>query len=224
MSELTKKKPSSKKEEGGKDPRRDLEIALHVQIEEEQHCRAHHGQGNGQAVRGLHVRRVLEQQHHDDAAHEHDVVDHGDVELALGLGRIEDLHMRHEVQAAGLGHQRECAGDERLRGDDGRDGGKADGKGAQTRGEHLVEGVEVGDTHELRVAGVVDKPRALAHVGQQQAALNERPGGIDVAAAHMAHVGIERLGTGGSEEAAAQNHDARMVVGGSAEKRCHATG
>ena len=81
---------------------------------------------------------------------------------------------------------------------------KADGKGAQTRGEHLVEGVEVGDTHELRVAGVVDKPRALAHVGQQQTALNERPGGIDVAAAHMAHVGIERLGTGGSEEAAAQ--------------------
>ena len=216
-----KEEALEQKEEGGKDPRRDLEIALHVQIEEEQHCRAHHGQGNGQAVRGLHVRRVLEQQHHDDAAHEHDVVDHGDVELALGLGRIEDLHMRHEVQAAGLGHQRECAGDERLRGDDGRDGGKADGKGAQTRGEHLVEGVEVGDTHELRVAGVVDKPRALAHVGQQQAALNERPGGIDVAAAHMAHVGIERLGTGGSEEAAAQNHDARMVVG--AQQKSDAT-
>ena len=29
----------------------------------------------------------------------------------------------------------------------------------------------------------------------------------------MAHVGVERLGTGGGEEAAAQNHDARMVVG-----------
>ena len=121
--------------------------------------------------------------------------------------------MRHEVQATGLGHQRECAGDERLRGNDGCDGGKADGKGTQTRSEHLVEGVEVGDTHELRVAGVVDKPRALAHVGQQQAALNERPGCVDVAAAHVAHVGIERLGTGGGKEAAAQNHDARVVVG-----------
>ena len=192
-----------------------------MQIEEEQQRRAHHGQGNSQAVRSLHVRRVLEQQHHDDAAHEHDVVDHGDVELTLGLGRIEDLHMRHEVQAAGLGHQRECAGDERLRSDDGRDGGKADGKGTQARGEHLVEGVEVGDAHELRVAGVVDKPRTLTHVGQQQAALNERPGGVDVAAAHMAHVGIERLGTGGGQEAAAQDHDARMVVG--AQQKADAT-
>ena len=200
-------------EEDGKDPRRDLELALHVQIEEEQQRRAHHGQGNSQAVRSLHVRRVLEQQHHDNATHEHDVVDHGDVELTLGLGRIEYLHMRHEVQAAGLGHQRECTGDERLRGDDGGDGGKADGKGTQARGEHLVEGVEVGDAHELGVGSVVDKPRALTHIGQQQAALNERPGGVDVAAAHMAHVGIERLGTGGGEEAAAQNHDARMVVG-----------
>ena len=29
----------------------------------------------------------------------------------------------------------------------------------------------------------------------------------------MAHVGVERLGTGGGEEAAAQDHDARVVVG-----------
>ena len=79
--------------------------------------------------------------------------------------------------------------------------------------EHLVERVEVGDAHELGVAGVVDEPSALAHVGQQQAALNERPGGVDVAAAHMTHVGIECLGTGGGEEAAAQDHDARVVVG-----------
>ena len=129
--------------------------------------------------------------------------------------------MRHEVQAAGLGYQREGAGDESLRGNDGRDGGKADGKGTQARGEHLVEGVEVGDTHELRVAGVVDEPRALAHVGQQQAALNERPGSVDIAAPHMAHVGVECLGTGGGEEAAAQDHDARMVVG--AQQKADAT-
>ena len=159
------------------------------------------------------MRRVLEQQHHDDAADKHDVVDHGDVELALGLGRVEDLHVRHEVQAAGLGHQRECAGDERLRGNDGRDGGKAYGKRAQARGEHLVERVEVGNAHELGVGSVVHKPSALAHIGKQQAALNERPGSVDVAAADVAHVGVERLGTGGGEEAAAQNHDARVVVG-----------
>ena len=200
-------------EERNEDIRGDLKAAINMQVEEEQQRRAHHGQGDRQAVGGLHVRRALEQQHHDDAAHKHDVVDHGNIELALGLGRIEDLHVRHEVQTAGLGHQRECAGDERLRGNDGRDGGKADGKGTQARGEHLVEGVEVGNTHELGVGSVVHKPSALAHIGQQQAALNERPGCVDVAAAHVAHVGIERLGTGGGKEAAAQNHDARMVVG-----------
>ena len=201
------------KEEGREDPRSNLELALLVQVEEEQQRGAHHSQRNGKAVGGFHMRRVLEQQHHDDAADKHDVVDHGDVELALGLGRVEDLHVRHEVQTAGLGHQRECAGDERLRGNDGRDGGKADGKRAQARGEHLVERVEVGNAHELGVGSVVDKPRALAHIGKQQTALNERPGGVDVAAADVAHVGVERLGTGGGEEAAAQNHDARVVVG-----------
>ena len=184
-----------------------------MQVEEEQQRGAHHSQRNGKAVRGFHMRRVLEQQHHDDAADKHDVVDHGDVELALGLGRVEDLHVRHEVQTAGLGHQRECAGDERLRGNDGRDGGKADGKRAQARGEHLVERIEVGNAHELGVGSVVHKPSALAHIGKQQAALNERPGSVDVAAADVAHVGVERLGTGGGEEATAQNHDARVVVG-----------
>ena len=201
------------KEEGREDPRSNLELALLVQVEEEQQRGAHHSQRNGKAVRGFHMCRVLEQQHHDDAADKHDVVDHGDVELALGLGRVEDLHVRHKVQAAGLGHQRECAGDERLRGDDGRDGGKADGKRAQARGEHLVERIEVGNAHELGVGSVVHKPSTLAHIGKQQAALNERPGGVDVAAADVAHVGVERLGTGGGEEAAAQNHDARVVVG-----------
>ena len=87
------------------------------------------------------------------------------------------------------------------------------GKRAQARGEHLVERVEIGNAHELGVGSVVHKPSALAHIGKQQAALNERPGSVDVAAADVAHVGVERLGTGGGEEAAAQNHDARVVVG-----------
>ena len=214
LGERTHKEEALKqKEESGEDPRCDLELALLVQVEEEQQRGAHHGERNGQAVSGFHMRGVLEQQHHDDAAHEHDVVDHGNVELALGLGRIEDLHVRHEVQTAGLGHQRERAGDECLRGDDGRDGGKADGKRAQAGSEHLVERVEVGNAHELGVGSIVDKPSALAHVGQQQAALNKRPGGVDVAAAHMAHVGVECLGAGGGEEAAAQDHDARVVIG-----------
>ena len=85
--------------------------------------------------------------------------------------------------------------------------------GTQARGEHLVERVEVGNAHELGVGSVVHKPSALAHIGKQQAALNERPGSVDVAAADVAHVGVERLGTGGGEEATAQNHDARVVVG-----------
>ena len=189
-----------------------------MQEEEEQHRGADHRDGDGQAVGGLHVRRGLEQQHDGDAAHPHDVVDHGDVELALGLGGVEDLHMRHEVQAARLGDQRERAGDQRLRGDDGGGGGEADGERAHALAEHLEERVEVLDGGELGVAGVGQQPSALAQIGQQQAGLDERPGGVDVALAHVAHVGVEGFGAGGGEEAAAQDHDAGVVVGRQQER------
>ena len=188
-----------------------------MQVDEKQHRRAKHRDGDGQAVCCLHVRRALEQQHHDDAARPHDLVDERDVELALGLGRIEHLQVRHEVQAARLGNERERAGDERLGGDDGREHGEDHAERTHHAGEHLEEGVEVLDGGEFRVAGISEQPRALAEVAQDEARLHEGPGCINVALAHVAHVRVERLGAGGGEEAAAQDHDAGVVVGAEQE-------
>ena len=175
-------------EEDDEDPRGSLEPALARQVEEQKDGRAHHRDRDSQAVCGLHVRGALEEKDHDDAAHEHDRVDHGDVELALGLGGVGNLHVGHEVEAHRLGHEREGAGDEGLGRDDGRERGEAHGEGAQARVEHLEERVEVGDARERRVGGVQEQPSALAQVGEEQADLHERPGGVDVVAAHVAHV------------------------------------
>ncbi|VWM24119.1 Uncharacterised protein [Collinsella intestinalis] len=200
-------------EEDDEGPGEDLHLAHAVQVEEEQHGGADHRDGDGQAVGGLHVSGALEQQHDDNAADPHDVVDHGDVELALGLGGVEDLHVGHEVEAAGLGHERERAGHERLACDDRGAGGEDDAERTDHLGQHLEERVEVLDEGELGVAGVGEQPSALAEVGQDEADLDEGPSGVDVAAADVAHVGVEGLGTGGGEEAATQDHDASMVVG-----------
>ena len=101
-----------------------------------------HGHGDGEAIGALHALGVLEQQHDEDAADPHDVVDERNIELALGVAGVVDAQMRHKVEARGLGYQRERAGDERLRGNDGRHGRKHDGKGAQGLGKHHIERVD----------------------------------------------------------------------------------
>ena len=73
-----------------------------------------HGHGNGEAVGALHALGVLEQQHDEDAADPHDVVDERNIELALGVAGVVDAQVRHKVEARCLGYQRERAGDERL--------------------------------------------------------------------------------------------------------------
>ena len=73
-----------------------------------------HGHGNGEAVGTLHALGVLEQQHDEDAADPHDVIDEWNIELALGVAGVVDAQVRHKVEARCLGYQRERAGDERL--------------------------------------------------------------------------------------------------------------
>ena len=159
-----------------------------------------------------------------DAADPHDVVDHRDVDLALGLGRVVDVHVGHEVQAHGLRDDGVGAGDQGLGRDDGGEGREDDGEDAQVLGEHLVEGVEVGDAHERGVRVVGDDPGALAEVVDDQARLDEGPGGVDVRLAHVAHVGVEGLGAGGAEEDVAEDHEAGGVEVAVKEERDAAHG
>ena len=101
-----------------------------------------HGHGDGEAIGAFHALGVLEQQHDKDAADPHDVVDERNIELALGVAGVVDAQMRHKVEARCLGYQRERAGGERLRGDNGRHGRKHDGKGTQGLGKHHIERVD----------------------------------------------------------------------------------
>ena len=155
-----------------------------------------HGHGNGEAIGALHAFGVLEQQHDEDAADPHDVVDERNIELALGVAGVVDAQMRHKVETRGLGYQRERAGDERLRGDDGRYGRKHDGKGAQGLGKHHIERVDDVHREHLGIGVVGEQTSALTQIVKDKGHLYERPGCIDVGLAHMTHVRIERLGAG----------------------------
>ena len=121
--------------------------------------------------------------------------------------------MRHKVEARGLGYQRERAGDERLRGDDGCDGRKHDGKGAQGLGKHHVERVDDIHREHLGVGVVGEQPSALAQIVEDERRLYERPRCVDICLAHVAHVRIERLGAGRRQKDEAEHHDARVVDG-----------
>ena len=172
-----------------------------------------HGHGNGEAIGALHALGVLEQQHDEDAADPHDVVDERNIELALGVAGVVDAQVRHEIETGCLGYQRERAGDERLRGDDGRHGRKHDGKGAQGFGEHHIERVDDIHREHLGIGVVGEQPSALTQIVKDEGRLYERPGCVNVSLAHVTHVRIERLGAGRRKEDEAKHHDARVVDG-----------
>ena len=172
-----------------------------------------HGHGNGEAVGALHALGVLEQQHDEDAADPHDVVDERNIELALGVAGVVDAQMRHKVETRGLGYQRERAGDERLRGNDGRHGRKHNGKGAQGLGKHHIERVDDIHREHLGVGVIGEQPSSLTQIVEDEGRLNKRPGCVNVSFAHVTHVRIERLGASRRQEDEAEHHDARVVDG-----------
>ena len=66
-----------------------------------------HGHGNGEAVGAFHALGVLEQQHDEDTADPHDVIDERNIELTLGVAGVVDAQVRHKVEARCLRNQRE---------------------------------------------------------------------------------------------------------------------
>ena len=101
-------------EEQGEDAGAQLVLEDAGDIARQQRGGHKHGHGNGEAVGALHALGVLEQQHDEDAADPHDVIDERNIELALGVAGVVDAQVRHKVEARCLGYQRERAGDERL--------------------------------------------------------------------------------------------------------------
>ena len=67
-------------------------------VARQKRCGHEHGHGNGESVGALHALGVLEQQHDEDAADPHDVVDERNIELALGVAGVVDAQVRHELR------------------------------------------------------------------------------------------------------------------------------
>ena len=86
-----------------------------------------------------------------------------------------------------------------------------DGEDAEVLRKHLEERVELMQGGELGVGFVGEDPGALAEVVENEACLDEGPGGVDVGLADVAHVGVEGLGAGRAEEYIAEDHEAGLV-------------
>ena len=168
-------------EEQGKRDGERRALANLRQVDGKQDGGHEHGDRDGQAVRRLHALGAAEEQHHAHAADPQDVVDQRDVDLALVLGGVVDLHVGHEVEADGLAHDGIAARDERLAGDDGGQGGQQHREDAHGAGQHLeerVHGVAHGD--KLGVGVVGNDPGALPQVVEDEAGLHDGPAGVDV--------------------------------------------
>ena len=120
--------------------------------------------------------------------------------------------MGHPVEAGGFRHHGVGAGDQGLRGDHAGSDGQYHGNVPHGRGHHLEERVQTVHAPVGGIVPMIEHPRSLAEVAQYQCDLDERPSAVDVAAANMAHVGIQRLGAGGRQEHGAHHGDAGHVV------------
>ena len=183
------------------------------EIHREKERRHKHRHGDGETVSRLHARARPEVEHYRRAAEIQHRIDRADVDLPLRVRGVAHLKVRHEIEPDGLGHERVRARDERLRCDDRRERAERDGRGAQRLRQHLEERVHVGNGGERAGSRVRQYPRALAEIVQDQARLHKRPARINVPAADVAHIGIERLRAGRGEEHAAEDHKARLVIG-----------
>ena len=142
------------------------ESAAHMpQVHGDENRRHDHRDRERQAIGGGDVLGIAEDEQHQQRGAAQHHVHGGNVQLAARTGRIAHLQVGHPVEAGGFGDYCECAGDERLRGDDAGDHRQQHGHVAHAgrqHGEERVGGVPVG--YERRILERADDPRALAEV------------------------------------------------------------
>ena len=108
----------------------------------------------------------------------------GWVAAFLVAGGVDDLHTRQQAHLYRHAGNREGAGDDGLRGDDGGGGGQPDHRDQCPVGREVEEGA--GDGFRLG-----EQQRALAEVVENQRRHDEtEPGEADRRPAEVAHVGI----------------------------------
>ena len=173
-----------------------------------------HDAGDGEAVGGGERRRRAESDDQRDAAEKQRPVDERNVDLAgMGAIRMLDGDARQQADADRLRDQREGAGDQRLRGDDGGGRGEQGQRIDRRRRRHAVEQRAV---HHRRAAEEIG---ALAEiVGEEGGKDDGEPRHPDRPRAEMAEVGVHRLAAGHHQHQRAEDQQ-RLVEPGMAEER-----
>ena len=173
----------------------------------QQQRRDHHRHRHGNAVGGGERARRLEAQHDEDGRDGHRPVHLRHVDLAhLERRGVFDVEARRVAELNRLPRQRERAGDERLRGDDGGQRGQHHERQQRPRRRHQVEGLR-------RRARVEQDQRALAEVVQHQRRQHQpEPRQADRPPAEVAHVGVERLAAGDRQHDGAEHDESVPAV------------
>ena len=162
-----------------------------------------HGPGDRDPIGGRQIARRAEQEDEHDHGNHQRPVDEGDVDLPhLPVRRMLDMHARQIAELDRLLRDREGAGNDRLRRDDGRGHGKEDQRQRRPLRGHpdqrVVERVRRRQQH-----------GALPEVVEQQRRPDQQvPRDPDRYASEMTHVGIERLGAGDGQDDGAQRQHA----------------
>ena len=173
-----------------------------------------HDAGDREAVGRRERRRRAESDDQRDAAQIQRPIDERDVDLA-GMGAIGvlDGDARQQADADRLREQREGAGDQRLRGDDGGDRGEQGQRIDRRRRRHAVE------------QGAVDHRRAAEEIGALPEIVGDEggkddrePRDADRPRAEMAEVGVHRLAPGHHQHQRAEDQQ-RLAKPGLAEER-----
>ncbi len=113
--------------------------------------------------------------------------------------RVQHMQPRQEIELDGLLGERECSGNDRLRGNDGRNGGEHDQDVVKPVGSELKERIR----QRLRLD---QQQCALPEIVEKQSGQNDpEPGKPDGAAAEMAHIGVECFPAGHCKEGGAEH-------------------
>ena len=184
-----------------------------------QQRRDHHRRRHGHAVGGREIGRRAEAEHQADGGEHQHPVDFGDVDLPFFVRRgVVDVEARRVAELNGLLRQRERAGDDRLRRDDGGDRRRA--RPADTAPSAAPGGRT--DTRARRDRRAAARP--ARNSSATSAGSDERePGDADRLPAEVAHVGVERFAAGDREEHGAER-DERGRVRGRRRKRRRSIG
>ena len=187
------------------EPERFLPLLVHDVEEQQRGDRDRAGDGHAVGVRER--GRAAEREHEREHGDEQRPVDPRDVDLAdPRLRGVLDPQPRQVAELRGLLGERERAGDDRLRGDDGRGGGQDHHRDQRPVRRQQVERV-------ADCAGSAQDQRALPEVVEDASGEDQeqpRPG--DRPAAEVPHVRVQGLGAGDGQHHRRQREERRAEV------------